>query len=62
VGFVVPRPGRQPAENELLEHCRNKLAAFKVPAAVVIVEAIPKEARWPRSGSRGDPQGKGFMR
>jgi acyl-coenzyme A synthetase/AMP-(fatty) acid ligase len=44
VGFVVSRPGRQPAENELLEHRRIKLAAFKVPAAVVIVEAIPKNA------------------
>jgi len=42
VGFVVPRPGRQPAEPSLLEHCRKKLAAFKVPAAVVVVDAIPK--------------------
>ena len=31
-------------EATLLEHCRDKLAAFKVPAAVVIVEAIPKNA------------------
>src|SRR2546428_5287180 len=42
VGFVVVRAGRPPAEAMLLEHCRKKLAAFKVPAAVVVVEAIPK--------------------
>jgi hypothetical protein len=28
-----------------LEHCRDKLAAFKMPTAVVIVEAIPKRKR-----------------
>ena len=44
VGFVVVRAGRRPTEATLLEHCRDKLAAFKVPAAVVIVEAIPKNA------------------
>jgi long-chain acyl-CoA synthetase len=44
VGFVALRPGRSAAEAVLLEHCRAKLVAFKVPAAVVIVDAIPKNA------------------
>ena len=44
VGFVAPRPGRDPVEAALLEHCRARLAAFKVPAAVVIVDAVPKNA------------------
>ncbi|MBI4593555.1 MAG: AMP-binding protein, partial [Candidatus Rokubacteria bacterium] len=44
VGFVAPRPGRSPQAASLLEHCRAKLVAFKVPTAVVVVDAIPKNA------------------
>jgi acyl-coenzyme A synthetase/AMP-(fatty) acid ligase len=44
VGFVACRPGRSPAEAVLLDHCRRRLVAFKVPAAVVVIEAIPKNA------------------
>ena len=44
VGFVAPRPGRNPGEAALLEHCRVRLVAFKVPAAVLIVDAVPKNA------------------
>jgi acyl-coenzyme A synthetase/AMP-(fatty) acid ligase len=44
VGFVAPRSGRAPREATLLEHCDKRLAAFKVPAAVVIVDAVPKNA------------------
>ena len=44
VGFVAPRPGRTPPEPDLLGHCRSRLGAFKVPAAVLVVPAIPKNA------------------
>ena len=44
VGFAAPRPGRSPAEATLLEHCRSRLVAFKVPAAVVVVDSVPKNA------------------
>src|SRR5499426_2388567 len=44
VGFVAPRPGRDLGEAALLEHCRAKLVAFKVPAAVVVVDTVPKNA------------------
>jgi len=44
VGFVALRPGRRPREASLLEHCGAKLVAFKVPAAVVVVDAVPKNA------------------
>ena len=44
VGFVVLRPGRRSAEAALLEHCRATLVPFKVPAAIVTVDAIPKNA------------------
>jgi long-chain acyl-CoA synthetase len=42
VGFVALRPGRSPGDAALLEHCRAKLVAFKVPAAIVVVDAVPK--------------------
>jgi acyl-coenzyme A synthetase/AMP-(fatty) acid ligase len=44
VAFAALRPGRIAGEASLLEHCRGKLAAFKVPAAVVGVDAVPKNA------------------
>jgi len=44
VGFVALRPGRNAQEASLLEHCRARLAAFKVPAAVVVVDTVPKNA------------------
>jgi acyl-coenzyme A synthetase/AMP-(fatty) acid ligase len=44
VGFAALRPGRAAGEHSLLEHCRGKLVAFKVPAAIVLVEAVPKNA------------------
>ena len=37
VAFVSLRPGRSAGEPDLLEHCRARLVAFKVPAAVVTV-------------------------
>jgi len=42
LGFVTARPGRALAAEAVLDHCRRTLAAFKVPAAVLVVEAIPK--------------------
>jgi acyl-coenzyme A synthetase/AMP-(fatty) acid ligase len=44
VGFVAPRPGRSLGEAPVLEHCRTTLAAFKVPKAIVVCDAIPKNA------------------
>jgi long-chain acyl-CoA synthetase len=43
-GFVVPRAGQALTEAEVLAHCRASLADFKVPAAIVILDAIPKNA------------------
>jgi acyl-coenzyme A synthetase/AMP-(fatty) acid ligase len=63
VGFAAPRPGRSLAEAALLEHCRRRLVAFKVPAAIVVVDSVPKNANgkidrealgamWPRRTPR----------
>lgn len=44
VGFAALKPGRKLGEPTLLAHCAGKLAPFKVPAAIVIVDAVPKNA------------------
>ncbi|PYM14083.1 MAG: hypothetical protein DMD81_19070 [Candidatus Rokuibacteriota bacterium] len=44
VGFVALRPGQEVHAAALVEHCRQKLVTFKVPATVIVAEAIPKNA------------------
>lgn len=41
VALVVPRGGVPWDEHELLEHCRELLAAYKVPTRVVAVDELP---------------------
>ncbi len=42
--FVVPKPGTQPTEEEILAFCRDNLARFKVPSLVEFREALPRSA------------------
>jgi benzoate-CoA ligase family protein len=42
--FVVRLPGRTPTPQELVEFCRERLAAFKRPRQVVFVDDLPKTA------------------
>jgi len=44
VAYVVMRTGSHTDEVELLEHCRQRLAAYAVPRAVVFVEALPRSS------------------
>ncbi len=39
---VVPKAGETITEEEIIALCKKELAAFKVPKAVVVVEALPK--------------------
>ncbi|HEY3469391.1 MAG TPA: AMP-dependent synthetase, partial [Amycolatopsis sp.] len=39
---VVPRPGADPAEAELIAYCRERLAGYETPKAVVFAEALPE--------------------
>jgi acyl-CoA synthetase (AMP-forming)/AMP-acid ligase II len=41
VAFVVPKPGRQVDARELVRWCRERLANFKVPRRVIVVDALP---------------------
>jgi len=42
VAFVALRPGAEVGADELVEHCRARLARFKVPKAIMFVEALPR--------------------
>ncbi|MCP3099203.1 long-chain fatty acid--CoA ligase [Myxococcus sp. K15C18031901] len=42
--FVVLKPGEAASEDVLLEHLRGRLARFKVPKRVVLVERLPVSA------------------
>lgn len=40
--FVVLKAGAQASEEDLLEHCRQHLSAFKAPKKIVFEQALPK--------------------
>ena len=40
--FVVPKPGQSLTEKELIDFCRGKLAAYKVPKIIELRESLPK--------------------
>jgi long-chain acyl-CoA synthetase len=40
--YVVLRPGANASEAELVEHCRARLAAYKLPRSVAFVDDLPK--------------------
>jgi acyl-CoA synthetase (AMP-forming)/AMP-acid ligase II len=40
--FVVLRPGHQVGEPEVLAHCRERLANYKVPRSVEFRSALPR--------------------
>ncbi len=41
---VVPRDGQRADPDELVAFCRERLAGFKTPRHVTVVEALPKNA------------------
>lgn len=40
--FVTLKPGETATEDDLLEHCRRRLASLKVPTSVQFVDSLPK--------------------
>jgi fatty-acyl-CoA synthase len=44
VAFVVVEPGLTVSEEELLAHCRDRLARYKVPRGVRFLDELPRSA------------------
>lgn len=42
VACVVPMPGTQPTEDDLLAHARSRLASYKVPKQIYVMQEFPK--------------------
>lgn len=40
--YVVRKPGHHPTADDIVEFCRDRLAAYKMPRSVVFVEALPQ--------------------
>jgi fatty-acyl-CoA synthase len=41
VAYVVPKPGARLAPHDVIAYCRGKIAGFKVPRHVLLVEELP---------------------
>ena len=39
-----PRPGAEVGEDELIAHCRERLAGYKKPSAFHFVDELPRNA------------------
>jgi acyl-CoA synthetase (AMP-forming)/AMP-acid ligase II len=42
--FVVPRPGATLSGEEVIRHCRQHLAVYKIPSSVIFAHTLPKNA------------------
>jgi len=57
VAYIIPRPGEAPTEEELIAHCRGRIASYKVPRHVRVVADVPRTP-----GPHGDKVQKGRLR
>jgi acyl-CoA synthetase (AMP-forming)/AMP-acid ligase II len=44
LAYVVTRPGHRLSEGDVIAHCRERLANFKVPREIVFVARLPRNA------------------
>lgn len=44
LAIVVPKPGSALQSDDVISHCRQNLAKFKVPKSVVFVDSLPRNA------------------
>ena len=57
VAYVIPRPGATVTEEEVIAHCRGRIASFKVPRHVRVVADVPRTP-----GPHGDKVQKARLR
>ncbi len=61
---VAPRPGQEPTLEELAEHARTKIAGYKVPRELHLVDAVTRspsgkaDYRWATAVATGETQGR----
>jgi acyl-CoA synthetase (AMP-forming)/AMP-acid ligase II len=44
LAVIVAAGGAEPSERELIEHCKQRLASYKKPSAIVLADALPRNA------------------
>ncbi len=42
MAVIVPRPGEEPTQDEIIQFTRERIAAFKAPRSVTFVDRLPK--------------------
>ncbi|MGH7348938.1 MAG: AMP-binding protein [Candidatus Rokuibacteriota bacterium] len=57
VAYVIPRPGARVTEEEVIAHCKGRIASFKVPRHVRVVADVPRTP-----GPHGDKVQKARLR
>ena len=57
VAYVIPRPGATVSEEEVIAHCRGRIASFKIPRHVRVVADVPRTP-----GPHGDKVQKARLR
>ena len=44
IAVIVPRGGCRISEEEVIAHCRTRLAGFKIPKRILLVDGLPRNA------------------
>ena len=57
VAYVIPKHGERVIEAEIIAHCKGKIASYKVPRHVRVVDDVPRS-----HGPHGDKVQKGKLR
>ena len=42
LALIVPKDGEDPTQDEIIAHCAERLARFKLPSAVERIDAVPR--------------------
>jgi long-chain acyl-CoA synthetase len=42
--YVVPHPGKEVVEKEVLAYCKEQLASYKCPRKLLVIDALPRDA------------------
>jgi len=57
VAYIIPKPGERLTGTDIVAHCKGKIASYKVPRHVRIVDDVPRTP-----GPHGDKVQKAKLR